>query len=267
MNFRPLTYVLQRLIGKKIITAVSQEFDLKFRFKAADGVGRHIYKKDVYEETTTRCILKEVQFSQGDVVLDIGANIGWYSLLAAKYGAQVYAFEPDPLNFKLLNENIEMNALAEQVVAYQCAVSDQEAVLPLYLYPDKNRGRHSLHAMEGCEKIDVRAVRLDDFLNEQGFGTQKVKFIKMDIEGHEFPALLGSPKLLETVPYLLIEHAPDHMKRGGYTADQVLNLLKTYHYVPHQITQDGSVAISYSQLSKDKNEQNILWKKTAVKDI
>jgi FkbM family methyltransferase len=261
MNFRPLTYVLQRLIGRKFITAVSEEFDLKLRFKAADGVGRHIYKKDVYEETTTRCLLKEVQFAQGDVVLDVGANIGWYSLLAAKYGSQVYAFEPDPLNFKLLNENIAMNKLEEKVTPYQCALSDKEAVLPLYLYPDKNRGRHSLHAMEGCEKVDVRAVRLDDFLNEQGIEGKHIKFIKMDIEGHEYPALLGATKLLETVPYLLIEHAPDHMERGGYAAEQVLSLLKTYHYVPYQVTKDGSVEISFSQLSQDKTEQNILWKK------
>ena len=263
MRLRSFSYTLQRLLGRTFMTATSATFGLKFRFKAADVVGRFIYKYDIYEPETTHCLLSEIQFNSDDIVLDVGANIGWYSLIAAKYGANVHAFEPDPLNFKLLNENIDINHYSSKIQAHQLAVSDQESILPLYLYPDKNRGRHSLHAIDGCEKIDVKTIRLDDFITEQSLAIDKIRLIKMDIEGHEYPALKGASTLLEHVPYLLIEHAPDHIRRGDYDPKSIIKLLETYHYSPFLVSHQGCQPITIEALLNDETEQNILWKKSA----
>lgn len=263
MSMRSVSYTLQRLLMRPFLTAKSKQFGLKFRFKAEDVVGRFIYKYDIYEPETTQCLLSEIQFNNDDIVLDAGANIGWYSLVLASKGVQVHAFEPDPLNYRLLNENINLNGQTDRIHPHMLAVTDKESTMSLYLYPDKNRGRHSLNAIDGCEKIDVKTIRLDNFTASKSLPFEKIKLIKMDIEGHEYPALKGAEALLQLVPYLLIEHAPDHIRRGGYNPEDVIKLLDRHNYIPFLITSSGSEKISITGLLQDETEQNIFWKKAS----
>jgi tRNA G37 N-methylase Trm5 len=98
----------------------------------------------VYEEYETDLIKKEID--RGDVVLDLGANIGYYTLLFAKKvgdEGRVYAFEPDPTNFSLLKKNVEINGY-RNVVLIQKAVSNKNGKLKLYLNED-NKGDHRFY--------------------------------------------------------------------------------------------------------------------------
>jgi len=261
MSIRSFTYSLQRLLMRPFLTAHSKSHNLKLRFKTEDVVGRYIYKYDTYEPETTAVLLSEIHFDEGDIVLDIGANIGWYSLLLAREGARVHAFEPDPLNHRLLNENIGLNGLTDHIEAHMLALSDVNSTLPLYLYPDKNRGRHSLNAMEGCKKVEVDVVRVDDFVSGNGIPVERIKLLKMDIEGHELPALNGAEKTLARIPYLLIEHAPEHIRRGGFDPKDVIRLLDGLGFEPFAIGPQGLAATSVDALLEDDREQNLFWKK------
>jgi len=242
--------------------AYSEQLDLKLKFKSEDVVGRHIYKYDVHELTTTNAVLNEVKIKPGDIMLDIGANIGWYALLFAKLGAQVHAFEPDPLNYELLTANIKLNQFGNVITAHQVAVSDKKSVMPLYQYSNSNRGRHSLIPEDGCAKVDVDVVRLDDFLASESVDVDKIKFIKIDIEGYEYHALKGGENLLHRVPFLLLEHVPKHIRKGGYQPKDIVDLLHSYNYVPHIITNNGIQEISTESLSNEEGEYDVFFCKS-----
>ena len=78
-----------------------------------DGGGRAIYKKDTYEEEITQLIINQIAFKAGDIFLDVGGNIGWYSLIVSSNfeGINIFTFEPDPDNFNCLVDNIRVNKL------------------------------------------------------------------------------------------------------------------------------------------------------------
>jgi len=261
---RKFTYSLQRLLFRSFMIATSEQFGLKFKFKSEDVVGRHIYKYDIHELEDTKILLAEVKPTEGDIILDIGANIGWYSLIFAQQGATVHAFEPDPMNNALLVENIKINKLDNLVSSHLFAISDKKSTMSLYLYPNRNRGRHSLNPNLGCTIIDVQTVSLDEFLDESHIDIKKVKLLKMDIEGHELPALQGAKKLLQHVPYLLVEHGPEHIRIGGYNPKDLIDLLYHHDYIPYIVTQNGVRETTVIELHSDNDERNIFWCKKDV---
>jgi len=131
----------------------------------------------------------------GLVVVDVGANIGYYTLLFAKHvgpSGKVFAFEPDPDNFGLLTKNIETNGYSN-VVPLQAAVSDAAGQLDLYRN-DANRMDHRTYSPgEGWQSVSVPAIRLDDYFAPS---SRRVDVIKMDIQGSEPKALAGMAALL-----------------------------------------------------------------------
>src|SRR6185369_10140974 len=133
--------------------------------------------REIYEPMETRLFKREIK--PGQTVLDIGANIGYYTLIAAKLvgpTGKVYAFEPDPANFRLLKKNVEGNGHTN-VVLVDCAVSDKDQKVRLYLNPS-NKGDHRIYdSKDGRSSIAARTIRLDEFFIKMD---KKVHFIKMD---------------------------------------------------------------------------------------
>ena len=150
------------LLRRRRLIAKAKRFDLSFNIMPLDVVGRSIYKKHDYESEITDYLLRNVPFAENEVFVDIGANIGWYSLLLSKSRtgpARVLAFEPDPLNYTLLSKNIEMND-CKNVQAYQFALSDTSGDRILYKYSANNRGRHSLLPINHGEQTVVHTISL-----------------------------------------------------------------------------------------------------------
>jgi len=148
-----------------------------------------------YEKGTTMVFTALVK--EGMNIVDIGANVGYYTLLAARRvgtHGKVYAFEPEPRNFELLIENIRMNSY-ENVIAIQRAVSNESGTAPLFLSP-RCSGAHSLVSTRDYsnETIAVETVTLDKFFEMEG--CPAIQLIKMDIEGWEMEALDGMHKLI-----------------------------------------------------------------------
>jgi FkbM family methyltransferase len=154
-----------------------------------------LLKGQGYEKGTTKVFTELVK--EGMNVVDIGANIGYYTLLAARrVGPQgrVYAFEPEPGNFKLLTENIRLNGY-ENVVAVQKAVSNRAGTASLFLSL-RGSGAHSLLSSRdyGKETIAIKTVTLDKFFAKER--SPAIQVIKMDIEGWELEALDGMRRLI-----------------------------------------------------------------------
>jgi FkbM family methyltransferase len=144
---------------------------------------------------------------EGDIVIDVGAHMGRYTITSSKYvGPQgkVIAVEAHPYNFKILQRNISLNRLTN-VTAMNCAVYSKKDRLKLYL-PDEEQGYTMHHSLmtnyliskysEGIEKkyIEVEAYTLDNLL--QISGINQVNWIKIDVEGAEYEVLRGAKEIL-----------------------------------------------------------------------
>jgi len=170
----------------------------------------------VYEKFETQTVKQYIK--PGDVVLDLGANIGYYTLIFAKLvGKQgkVYAFEPDPNNFKLLQKNIEVNNYTN-VELIQKAVSDKNGKATMYIVEEHPAGNRLFDAHDKADRntIEVKTIRLDDFFNNDN---HEINFIKMDVEGTENKVIAGMPLILRKTKKLkmMVEFAPTLIKESG----------------------------------------------------
>lgn len=177
--------------------------------------------KGKYEPEETE--LYRTLIKPGDRVLDIGANIGYFTLLFARLvgpGGVVYAFEPDPDNFRLLRKNIKKNGY-RNIRAFPFAVSDRTSKGNLYLN-DYNMGDHRIFdSHNGRKKIPIKIKALDEFLP----GLSPV-FVKIDVQGSEIMAFEGMRKMLRKVTYVAAEYSPYLLDKAGFPPERMLELLR-----------------------------------------
>jgi FkbM family methyltransferase len=259
---KPALYFINRyILFRKYLIARSKKYHISLKFRIEDAGGRTIYKRGLYEEELSDYISRELQFDFNDIFLDVGANIGWYSLLLNNItppDTKIYAFEPDKLNFELLSFNVKKNK-ADKVTCINKAISDKAETKELFLYPNKNRGRHSLLPINNGEKINVETIQLEKFITDNSIDFKKIKFMKMDIEGYEYIALKGANKLLKHVPYILSEYSPEYMKKGGIEPKSYIDLLYLNFYSPFLIENGKLKEIKTIELLATEKNLDILW--------
>ncbi|MBC8488000.1 MAG: FkbM family methyltransferase [Bacteroidetes bacterium] len=166
--------------------------------KTDHGISRVLIKKSNSRKWPREPEFMDIitdEISDGMVAFDLGANIGYITLIMAdKVGesGHVYAVEPDPRNFAILEKNIRLNNYTERVSSYQTAISNRNGTCRFFLSRSSNLG--SLHATGNTKgAIDVTAQTGDTFFSDK----LQPDFIKMDIEGAEVEALEGMLKTLE----------------------------------------------------------------------
>ena len=255
-------FIFRYLFRRQFLIAASPNYECQFKFKIEDVVGRSIFKTGKYEEELTSLLCDICRFNNDDILLDVGANIGWYSVILSKLmpaSSRTYAFEPDPLNFKLLTHNCKLNNVTN-IECVNAAVGESIGTATLHLYPSKNLGRHSLIALEGnSEKLDVKMISLDSFFEEQQIDLTRIKFLKIDIEGFEYSALLGAKKILTVIPMVLMEFSPDYMKKGGFEPKELIELIRTTGLKPNCIQKGKMLEVSLHELANSCEQRNILW--------
>ena len=158
---------------------------------------------DFFEQTELALFRKTIQ--PGMTVVDIGANLGLYTVIAGKLvgpNGKVFACEPEPSNFALLKKNVEANKLSN-VVLFDIAVSEKAGEVELFLHHN-NKGSPSL-ATWSEKKTPSRRVRTDTLDNLlSAYGSPAVDVIKMDIEGAEERALRGMSETIARSPRLVL---------------------------------------------------------------
>jgi len=183
-----------------------------------------------YERGVTS-LFKEL-VNEGMVVLDIGAHIGYYTLIAAGIvgdRGKVYAFEAAPENFSLLLRNIEVNGYTN-VIPIQKAVSNKIGVTTLFLGPLGYAGTHSIYNVHNKSvMIKVEVTSLDEFFKDIQC---KIDLIKMDIEGAEMSALEGMANLIKrnTSLKIITEFYPKLLQIAGFSPDGFLNKLTDFGF-------------------------------------
>ena len=160
------------------------------------------------------------------VCMDIGANIGYFTLLMARQCKHVYAFEPEPSNFEMLKQNMVLNTFAD-VTLYKEAVGDKNGTMPLYICPT-DHGMHRLYKSKWCNEITdtyVYCTQLDEYK------FHKIDLIKMDIEGAEYGALQGMVELLiRDHPIMIMEYHPMAIREYGVDPRKVYEFMHKLGY-------------------------------------
>ncbi len=164
----------------------------------------------------------------GAVILDIGANFGFYALTFARALARrtrIIAFEPFPSTFRRLSANIALNGLQDVIEAHPVALSDREGRARMWSRPDNSGASAVLD--EGT--IEVPVTTLDGFTREAGL--DRLDLIKIDVEGHEESVMRGaSDVIVRHHPVLLVEIDPPKLHRARTSPERVLRLLAELGY-------------------------------------
>jgi FkbM family methyltransferase len=187
------------------------------------------YRSFVYgtwEPAVIRAVAATVK--TGMTVIDVGAHIGYYTLVFAKCtGAdgRVYSFEPLPANFDLLQKNVRLNDL-RQVHTIPKAVFSRNQEITLTVPDDQpHSGNGSMYLQAGVAQTRINAVSLDSFCKESEI---RPDVLKMDVEGAEYEVLMGAREIIEQCrPKLLIEL---HHFDGNLAGNPVPQLLAGWNY-------------------------------------
>ncbi len=192
----------------------------------------------IYEPTETELLQRELK--SGETFVDIGANIGYYTLIAARIvgpKGRVFAFEPDPTNFALLQRNVQENGYTN-VTLINKAMSNKAQTLKLYL-SKTNRGDHRVYdSKDGRPSVSIQAVSLDGFFKKLD---RKVHFIKMDIQGAEARALDGMKGLLHANRSLKLvtEFSPGSLRLCGSDPQKYLKTLEKLGFKLSEISEEN----------------------------
>ncbi len=192
-----------------------------------------------YEKEERLCVTGMIE--RDDVVFDIGANYGWYSLnIAKKYPeAKIFAFEPIPYSFNILSRNIELNNI-KNISVFNIGIGKENTVSEFNYNKDASGATSMVNLLDrdNVEKIkcDIRA--LDSFVQEKNI--DRVDFIKCDIEGAEFFALQGGKGVLERCrPKLFVEMLRKWSAKFGYHPNDIIRFMGGLGYLCFELADGG----------------------------
>ena len=233
MSVRPvelaelLKWVLR--IGRVECTAMG----LVLQVDPASNFGSQLIGAGTYEPEMTDAVLSLLR--PGDVFLDVGANEGWFSVLAARAvgkSGRVLAVEPQERLWPVLIRNFLLNDLANaELIPY--GIAAQRGVTSLALYPSINTGATSLISEPRRRFFRAQQVptkSLDELADDHRAPT--IRLAKIDVEGYELEVLRGAPKLLARgIDYFLVELHPAQLRRRGQSVEMVNAVLLAAGYV------------------------------------
>jgi FkbM family methyltransferase len=199
-----------------------------------EHIQRHMYFFGAYEPIESYLVRSLLR--PGMTVIDLGANVGNYTLQAARAvgpEGQVHAFEPIPANFKHLTTHVRMNGFASRIFPNCSAAWSHAERLALYLderdAADNKTDYTVGPRVDPADVLHVDAIALDDYAVRHDLA--RVDFVKLDIEGAELPALRGMIKLLATHrPILLLEVNRSNCEAAGYAPEAIAELLRAHGY-------------------------------------
>lgn len=211
--------------GSAPVPVLARVGGVEFALDLHESLHRAVYL-DLFSLELRRVVLPLLR--PGELFVDAGSNFGFWALLAAKRGCRVIAVEPVPPTVARLEDNARRNGLDGAIEVVGAALSAEAGSLTLTLGGGES-GQASAHpaANAEAETFVVPAVTLDSLLGEQS-----VRFLKIDVEGHEPALLRGGDRVLGggQVDFLLIELSGGVIGRSGGSAAELIEFLEARGY-------------------------------------
>jgi len=186
------------------------------------------FESEIYKSTV----------KNGMTVLEIGANIGFFTMLFAKLAGEngkVFAFEPDPDNFRLLEKNIKANNY-KNAECVRKAVSKRTGTARLFISEEHHGDHRIFDSFDGRRSVEIETVAIDDFMPQGA----SVDFIKMDIQGAEYSALQGMERTIKNSGPLIMlcEFSPALLRKAGSSPMEFLKKLETLGFALRYLDED-----------------------------
>jgi FkbM family methyltransferase len=215
-------YVRQRLRPETIVPIDDFRLTVDLNDRA---FGRMLYLGGDHEPEL-RALLRHLPLA-GGVALDVGANVGLHTIGMSRLvgpDGRVFAFEPDPHNFRLLETNLRLND-ARNVTARRCAIGDADGVCRLARNPRNYADCRVTAELPGWVSREVDMTTLDAALPELPAGS--VRFVKLDVQGSECRVLRGMRRTLARHPdvVMVVEVFPGGLRGAGASARELMELL------------------------------------------
>lgn len=161
------------------------------------------------------------------IFVDVGANIGYYTILSAKIGSRVFSFEPIPETFRILRTNVKINELDDKVTLYPYCAYDMQTRMKFYIPKGRYYGlstvREDLYKLDDAQVILVDCIRIDNYLNN----IDNIGLVKIDTEGSELKVLHGMEGIIEKVESIIMEIIKDkdyiygYLKGKGFALEKI----------------------------------------------
>jgi FkbM family methyltransferase len=222
------------------------------------GFGRRLFTSSYFlykrylEDPFASLARRQPDLFRGGDILDIGANIGYTAALFAQAtdtDAKVYAFEPEPFNFRLLQSSVRSRKLQDRVVAVQSAVGDRTGEIELWLnehhHADHRIATDSLRANHQRAKeryVTIPITSVDDFA-AQSVGGRPICLIKIDVQGYEFAVCRGMAGTLaqHSRAAVAIEYMPAAMEDLGYDPSAMLDWFRERGFRMYSLGKKGEL--------------------------
>ena len=213
---------------------VIHNVDGKAKFKLRVNTSDKLTLLEVWKTKTY--IDQDFNIGKNDTVVDIGANIGAFSILAAKDASngKVFAYEPDKENHDLLLENKALNNLNNLFVS-NSAIARKKGYINLFI-SKLNDGAHSIYSTDSKNSVKVKSITLRDIFAMNNL--RKIDYLKIDAEGAEYDILLNTrPNILKRIDKIALEYHDylsnnhdytdlvRHLKTNGFNVDICRNAL------------------------------------------
>ncbi|WP_079150619.1 FkbM family methyltransferase [Streptomyces hygroscopicus] len=216
-------------------------FGATFAVDTQDLIQRYLYLFGVWEPHMTRWLQRRLQ--PGDVFVDVGANIGYYSVLASRLvgrNGKVVSVEASPAFHRILLRHAQRNGCAN-IRAVNAAVSDRDELLTFILASSRNMGANSIVPYDGPAEstFQIAARPLPALLTEEEITRARV--IKIDVEGAEGGVVRGLLPLLSRVrpdAELTVEVTPQRMAELGESVDDLLDAVRAHGFHVYHLAND-----------------------------
>ena len=205
----------------------------------------HLYKDSIlsklihdgFEENEILFLRRFLKAS--DTFIDIGSNIGLFSLNAAQIlgnKGSVIAFEPTPSTYKRLMENIELNHFEKIIHAFNIGISDKKGNLSLNISSDGHDAWNTFANQEDVKfshRVEIPVETLDGFLEDQfNKPKEEISLMKIDVEGWERHVLTGAKSLLiaDDAPVLMVEFTESNLFAAGTSCFEIYDMVVSFGY-------------------------------------
>ncbi len=242
---------LMENLGRRVSTAKPQRVTLPggavMVLDIKEHVQRWIFYFGVYESDTVQ--LFRALAKPGMTIIDVGANVGQYTLLAASIAGPrgvVHAFEADATNFRRLQGNVMQNQF-EAISLNLVALSDHAGCVTLYSSKNDNAGEHSLFRFDPeMSGVTIPAITLDGYMETAGIGSSgSLDIIKIDVQGAEAMVLHGAESTLRTHrPHVICEFEERWLTGMGSSTTQLKAWLRSIGYDAYRYSNRRLVLVS-----------------------
>jgi FkbM family methyltransferase len=241
------------------------------------SLGRRFFKsayfvyKRYFEDDLEDLVRAFPSLVRGGNVLDIGANIGYTASVLARAIApdeKVYAFEPEPHNFRILEHVAAQREFSGKIVPLQLAVGAENKTINLWIN-DRHHADHRVVTEQfgsthpGSKQVSVSLVRIDSFLESQ---PRNVSFIKIDVQGYELAVCQGMQETLRQNPdvTIVLEFMPSALRELGFEPSHLIDFFVERGFKIYHIHPRGKLSPGVPEITKESSYFDLLFSRHPI---